>query len=103
MIPGNVFKDRNYSTQALSTIIISNYIVFALGVQMCSSCTGLHWFFWVILAGLAAYNYFTIRRNLDEFAERKTQVIYVVSILGLGIIYYLLGVAALHCNTPNTL
>jgi ABC-type branched-subunit amino acid transport system permease subunit len=103
MIPGNVFKDRNYSTQALSTVIIANYIVFALGVQMCSSCTGMHWFLWVIVAGLAAYNYFTFSRNRDEFAERKTQIIYVVSVLGLAIVYYLLGVAALHCNPVNTL
>lgn len=103
MLPENIFKDRNYSSQALVTIITANYIVFALAVQMCVSCTGLHWFFWVILAGLAAYNVYSIRFNRDEFAERKTQVIYAVSVLGLSFIYYLLGVAALHCNVPKAI
>jgi len=97
MLPGNVFKDRHYSSQALVSLIIANYIVFALAVEICVSCTGINWFFWVILAGLAFYNYFTIRRNTDEFSEKRIQLVYAGSVIGLSVIYYLLGVAAMHC------
>ncbi|MBS7566579.1 hypothetical protein KHS38_19395 [Mucilaginibacter sp. Bleaf8] len=103
MVPGNVFKDRNYSSQAIISLITINYIVFALAVQMCVSCTGLHWFFWIIIAGLAVYNFYNIRFNRDEFSEKKTQIIYVISLAGLSIIYYLLGVAALNCNVPKAM
>ena len=101
--PEIVFKDRNYSQQALVSLITANYIVFAIGVQACVSCAHVHWFLWVIVAGLALYNYYTIKRNIDEFQERKTQIFYVASIGGMGILYYLLGVVALHCNLVKPL
>lgn len=101
--PESVFKDRHYSLQALIGLVTANYIIFALMVQVCVKCTGIHWFLWVTLAGLAWYNYYTIRRNLEEFEEKRTQIIYVVSILGMGVLYYLLGVVALHCNTVKPL
>ncbi len=101
--PGNIFRDRNYSLQSLISLVTANYIVFALAVQMCTTCTRTHWSLWLILAGLAWYNYYIIRRNRDEFAEKRTQIIYCISILGMGILYYLLAVVALHCNTPTPL
>lgn len=98
MVPENLFKDRHYSSQAIIGLITANYIVFALAVEIFVSCTTVNWFFWVVLAGLAVYNYFTIRRNEDEFAEKRTKIIYVISLVGLGIIYYLLAFAAQHCQ-----
>jgi hypothetical protein len=103
MKPEIVFKDRNYSQQALISLITANYIVFAIGVQASVNCQRVHWFLWVVIAGLAWYNYYTIRRNREEFEEKKTQIIYVISILGMGLLYYLLGVVALHCNTVKPL
>jgi hypothetical protein len=100
--PGMVFNNRNYSIQALVSLLTANYIVFALLVQMCVSCTGVHWFLWVGLAGLAWYNYYTIRRNIDEFQEKRTKIIYVAGLAGMGLLYYLLGVVALHCNAVPT-
>lgn len=97
MLPENVFKDRNYRSQAIASLITVNYIVFALAVQVLVACDHISWFFWVVLAGLAAYNYFTIRRNIDEFSEKKIKIVYAVSVAGLAIIYYLLGVAGKHC------
>lgn len=101
--PGMVFRNRNYSIQALISLSTANYIVFALLVQMCVSCTGINWFFWVGLALLALYNYYTIRRNTDEFQEKRTKIIYIGSLVGMGLLYYLLGVVALHCNTVKAL
>lgn len=98
-----LFNDRHYSLQALTSLVTANYIVFAIGVQATVSCKGVHWFLWVVLAGLALYNYYTIKRNPDEFSEKKTQIIYGVSILGMGVLYYLLGVVALHCNLVKPL
>lgn len=98
MKPEIVFKDRNYSQQALISLITANYIVFAIGVQATVNCERVHWFLGVIMAGLIWYNYYTIRRNHEEFEEKKTQIIYGVSILGMGLLYYLLGVVALHCH-----
>jgi hypothetical protein len=103
MKPEVVFKDRNYSQQSLISLITANYIVFAIGVQACADCSRVHWFLWVILAGLALYNYYTIKRNIDEFSEKRTQIIYVISILGMGLIYYLLGVVNLHCHVTKPL
>ncbi len=97
MLPENVFKNRNYSSQAVVSLITVNYIVFALAVQVLVSCTAINWFFWIVLAGLAAYNYFTIRRNIDEFNDRRIKITYFISVAGLAIIYYLLGVAGKHC------
>jgi hypothetical protein len=96
--PETIFRDRNYSQQSLVSLITANYIVFAIAVQASVNCERVHWFFWVALAGLAWYNYYIIKRNSEEFSEKKTQIIYVVSVLGLGLLYYLLGVVGLHCN-----
>jgi uncharacterized membrane protein YbhN (UPF0104 family) len=98
MLPENVFRDRNYSSQAITTIITTNYIVFALAVQMCVSCTSINWLLWIILAGLAWYNYYSIRRNPDEFGEKKIKIIYIVSLAGLAIMYYLIAILGQHCN-----
>jgi len=96
--PENLFRDRNYSQQSLVSLITANYIVFAIAVQASVNCERVHWFLWIVLAGLAVYNYFTIKRNIDEFSEKKTQIIYGLSMLGLALLYYLLGVVGLHCN-----
>lgn len=101
MLPENVFRDRHYSSQAVVMLITVNYIVFAIGVELCASCTGINWFFWVILAGLVVYNYFTIRRNDEEFAEKRIKITYIVSVAGLAVIYYLLGVVGQHCTVPQ--
>ncbi|CAM3969284.1 hypothetical protein MUGA111182_19765 [Mucilaginibacter galii] len=96
--PENLFRDRNYSQQSLVSLITANYIVFAIAVQASVNCQRVHWFLWIVLAGLAVYNYFTIKRNIDEFSEKRTQIIYGLSMLGLALLYYLLGVVGLHCN-----
>jgi len=96
--PENLFRDRNYSQQSLVSLITANYIVFAIAVQASVNCERVHWFLWIVLAGLAVYNYFTIKRNIDEFSEKRTQIIYGLSMLGLALLYYLLGVVGLHCN-----
>jgi threonine/homoserine efflux transporter RhtA len=101
--PEKIFRDRNYSLQALVSLITANYIVFAIGVQASVNCQRVHWFLWVVIAGLALYNYYTIKRNTDEFAEKRTQIMYGISILGMGLLYYLLGVVALHCNMVKPL
>ncbi|GAB2704503.1 hypothetical protein GCM10027037_32510 [Mucilaginibacter koreensis] len=99
MSTGDIFKfqNRHYSSQAVVSLITANYIVFALAVQLCVECDHIHWFFWVALAGLAVYNFFTIRRNSEEFGEKRIKIVYVSSIILLSVIYYLVGVAGKHC------
>jgi hypothetical protein len=101
--PETIFKDRNYSQPSLISLITANYIVFAVMIQFTVDCARVHWFLWVSLAGLALYNYYTIKRNIDEFSEKRTQIIYVASIAGMALLYYLLGVVALHCNVVKPL
>ena len=101
--PETIFRDRNYSQQSLISLITANYIVFAIGVQATVNCQRVHWGLWLVIAGLVVYNYYTIKRNTDEFAEKKTQIIYGISILAMGVLYYLLGVVALHCNVVKPL
>jgi len=84
MIPEELYKRRrrHNNTPASILLIITNYIVASI---LFPSISAKSWFFYVVLAGLAAYNYFTIRRNHEEYT-RLNIIIYIVSwasLLGL--------------------
>jgi 4-hydroxybenzoate polyprenyltransferase len=97
MLPPEIFKRRHHGTPETVKLISINYVVFAFAVQIFVKCGLINWFFWVVLAALAWYNYYTIRRNRDEF-NQTNKIVFFVSIAGLGIIYYLIAVVAQHCK-----
>jgi hypothetical protein len=69
MIPEELYKRRrnHNNTPTYITLIIANYVVLAVGASLLTSCHHIHWFLWVIIGFLAIYNFFSIRRNREEY------------------------------------
>ncbi len=90
MIPEELYKRRRRhdNTPSYITLIIANYIVLFVGASLTISCDRIHWFFWVIAGFLALYNYYTIRRNLEEFTK-PIIIAYIASlVIMVPILYY---------------
>jgi phosphate starvation-inducible membrane PsiE len=84
MIPEEVFKrrPRHNNTPQSVLLIIANFIVVAVAVTFFTDKYHISWFFWVVIALLALYNFFTIRRNREEFTK-STIISFAVSIIAL--------------------
>ena len=95
-LPEEVFKRRHFGTPESILLIIANYVVVAIAIEMCALCTKINWFFWVILGVLAFYNWYTIRRNREEYTK-NTIIAYVSSIAGLLLMFILFRLKAQPC------
>ncbi|WP_183564626.1 hypothetical protein [Mucilaginibacter sp. SP1R1] len=98
MLPDEVYKRRpNHNNTPESIIlIVANYIVFAVAMQLFAACTKINSFFWVTLAALALYNFFNIRKYRADYG--KAQIIaYVISIAGMFLLFFLLRSRELSC------
>jgi len=78
-------RPRHNKTPKYVLLIIANYVVccalFTLDVK-------LNWFFFITLGLLAVYNYFNIRRNIEEYT-RQIVIAYSISLLGLILLFIL--------------
>jgi len=90
MIPNEIFKrkPRHNNTPESVLLIIVNFIVVSLAISLFAGKNHVSWFFWVVIALLAVYNFFTIRRNLHEFNKVVT-VAYVISFVILIAVFFL--------------
>jgi cell division protein FtsW (lipid II flippase) len=90
ILPEEVYKRRrrHNNTPESILLIIANYIVVSIGITLFTDSNHVHWFFWVIMGLLALYNFFTIRRNLEEF-NKITIIAYVISLLVLVAVFFL--------------
>jgi uncharacterized membrane protein YfcA len=90
MIPEEIFKRRrnHNNTPESILLIIANYIVVSVGVALFTDRSHINWFFWVVLAFLALYNYYTIRRNREEY-NRVTVIAYLISLVVLILVFFL--------------
>ena len=94
MIPEEVFKRRrrHNNTPESTLLIIANFIVIALGSTVFISKGHVNWFFWVVIACLAVYNFFTIRRNSEEFQNKIILISYISSLAILvGLFFFFKG------------
>lgn len=91
MIPKGIFNPRrgHRNTPPTLLLIITNYIVTSV---LFTSTTTVNWFFCVVLAGLAWYNVYTIRRNRDEIT-RVNIIIYITSFTGIVALYVITRMA----------
>lgn len=98
MIPEEVFKRRrrHNNTPESVLLIIANYVVFAISTQLFAMCTKINTFFWVMLGALAIYNFFTIRRNSEEY-DRVHIIAYVLSLAGLALLFFVFRTKATPC------
>jgi hypothetical protein len=63
--------------------------VVALDTALFTDKDHINWFFWVVLAILAWYNFYIIRRNREEFEDKITRISYIVN-LGLLVVLFFL-------------
>ncbi|RCH54615.1 hypothetical protein DJ568_12410 [Mucilaginibacter hurinus] len=98
MIPEELYKRRrrHNNTPESTLLIIANYIVAAVGIQLFAMCQKINWFFWVVIGCLALYNFFTIRKNREEY-DKVHIYAYVASLMGLVLLFILLRLRATPC------
>ena len=91
MIPDEVFKRRpgHNNTPESILLIIANFIVVSVANALCVSDHHIHWFFWIIIGLLAVYNFFTIRKNYEEY-NKMTIIAYIVSLVVLIALVFVL-------------
>jgi hypothetical protein len=91
MIPEEIFKrrPRHNNTPPSVLLIIANFVVTAGALSLFSDKGHVNWFFWVIEGGLAIYNFFTIRRNREEFENKSIVYSYVFSLVILVGVFFL--------------
>jgi hypothetical protein len=89
MIPEELFKRRrNHNNTPESTLlIIANYIVVCIAFALFTGHNHISAFFWVVLTFLAWYNYYTIRRNREEY-NKVTIIAYIISLVVLFLLYF---------------
>ena len=89
-IPEEVFKRRrrHNNTPPSILLIIANFIVVSIDLTLFTSANQVNWFFWVVIGFLAVYNFFTIRRNREEF-NKVTIIAYCISTLMLVAVFFL--------------
>src|SRR5258708_34652297 len=90
ILPEEVFKrrQRHNNTPESVLLIIANYIVMSLAITLFTDKHHVSWFFWVIAGLLALYNFFTIRKNREEFT-RPTLIAYSISVIVLIAVFFL--------------
>jgi len=91
MIPEEVFKRRrrHNNTPESILLIIANFIVVSVSLALFTDKKHVSWFFWVVIGLLAVYNFFTIRRNREEY-NKITIIAYIISIIVLCLLFFLL-------------
>ncbi|HZY40195.1 MAG TPA: hypothetical protein VFE53_26260 [Mucilaginibacter sp.] len=91
MIPEEIFKrrPRHNNTPPSVLLIIANFIVTVGALSLFGNKEHVSWFFWVIEAGLAVYNFFTIRRNREEFENKGILYSYIFSLAVLVAVFFL--------------
>ena len=91
IIPEEVFKRRrnHNNTPESVLLIIANFIVVSIDITLFAGHKSINWFFWVVLGFLALYNFYTIRRNREEFSNKGILISYIISLLVLVGVFFL--------------
>jgi hypothetical protein len=92
MLPDNLYKRRpkHNNTPDSIMLVITNYAVVVISTGLLNTKDHISAFFWVVIALLAYYNFYMIRRNREEFAERITLIAYIVNLFILVGLFFLL-------------
>ncbi|MES2274554.1 MAG: hypothetical protein V4592_00935 [Bacteroidota bacterium] len=96
MLPEELYKRKHFGTPESLILIVVNYVIMAVGIEVFAMCTKINWFFWVMIGGLALYNYYTIRRNIHEYGKNNI-IGYVLSLAGLILMFVLFRMKAQVC------
>jgi hypothetical protein len=84
---GEIFKRRrnHNNTPKYALLIIANYVVCC---GLFTVVSKINWFFLLTVSLLAVYNYFTIRRHIDEFIK-PVIIAYLISWAGILLFFYI--------------
>lgn len=95
MLPEEIYKRRpqHNNTPASILLIITNFVVTAGAFALFADKDHVGWFFWVVEAVLALYNYYTIRKNLEEFENKGILYSYIFSLALLVAMFFLFRLA----------
>lgn len=96
MIPEEIYKRRHFGTPQSVSLIVTNYIVTIIAIEVFAMCLKINWFFWVAIGLLAVYNIFQIRKNQEVF-DRKNLIVYGISLVLLLAMFFLLRIKAQPC------
>ena len=91
MLPDEVYKRRpnHNNTPESVTLIIANFIIFAVATQLFVSINKISTAFWVVVGALVVYNFFNIRKYHEDYS--KAQVIaYVLSVIIMVIFFFVI-------------
>ncbi|MCJ8210709.1 hypothetical protein MUY27_13410 [Mucilaginibacter sp. RS28] len=69
MLPKEVFNRRHHGTPWIFSLIVVDAILVCFVVPFYAHCAPLNWFFWIFIAGMAAYNAYTIYFNREDFGR----------------------------------
>jgi hypothetical protein len=91
ILPEEVFKrrPRHNNTPEWTMLTITNFIVIAVNTMLFTSKNHINLFFWIVVAALALYNVYVIRRNPDEFGNKIVVIAYVISLAALVALFLL--------------
>ena len=95
MIPEELYKrrPRHNNTPESTLLILANFIVISVATSLFTTKNRINWFFWIVVGLLAVYNFFTIRKNREEFTKPAI-IAYSLSIV------VLIGVVILFIEKP---
>ena len=96
MLPEEVYKRRHFGTPGSFYLIAINYVVLALAIQAFAACTQINWFFWIVIAALAGYNLYKLRRDREEYDKIRI-IAYIISVAGMAIMFFVFRGGAQHC------
>jgi hypothetical protein len=90
MIPEELYKRRrrHNNTPKSLMLIMTNYIVVLVCMSLFTACGKVNTFFWVVMAGMAVYNFFSISRFRDDF-NKITIISYAGSMVVLIAVFIL--------------
>ena len=86
MISEDIFKRRRNhdNTPKYVLLIITNYVVCCVLFMF---TTKPNWFFLLTFALLTVYNYYNIRRNIEEYTKPAI-IAYITSLAGIILLYF---------------
>ena len=86
-----VFKRRpeHKNTPEAIKLIIANFITISAGEALCFSPRHISWFFWIIVGGLAVYNFFSLRKNLEVYSKTD-KMTYMISMAVMAVLVVLI-------------
>jgi len=90
LIPEELFKRRrrHNNTPESVLLIFANFIVVSVSLALFTNKQHVNWFFWIVIGLLALYNFFTIRKNSEEY-DKTTIIAYAVSTAVLIAVFFL--------------